>query len=113
MRKDDGIRLRHMLDATGEIISFSKGKTRVDLERERMLVLSVLKLIEIIGEASTKISAELKQKHPSVPWAAIIGMRNRLIHGYFDVDLDRVWDTINVDIPNLINLLNPILHAED
>ena len=81
MRQDDAIRLRHMLDATQEGISFARGKKREDLDHERMLVLSLVKDIEIIGEAATKVSEDCRQEHPEIPWKEIVTMRNRLIHG--------------------------------
>lgn len=105
MPKDDLIRLRHMLDAAKEALSFAKNKNRKNLYDDRMLALSIVKSIEIIGEAASTVSKEFREKHKEIPWASIIAMRNRLIHVYFDIDLDRVWDTITDDIPPLITLL--------
>ena len=113
MRKDDAIRVRHMLDAAQEARSFAQNRTRDDLNNDRMLVLSLVKSIEIIGEAAAKITKESQQQHPKIPWPSIIAMRNRLIHAYFDIDLDRVWDTINDDLPPLINALESILQQEE
>ena len=101
MRRDDLIRIRHMVDSAREAMSFAKNKTRRDLDSDRMLVLSTLKSVEIIGEAASKVSKETRDDHPEIPWASIVGMRNRLIHAYFDIDLDRVWDTIIDDLPAL------------
>lgn len=80
MYKDDLIRFRHMLDAAKEAISFIKGKKRRDLDTDRMLVLSLVKSIEIMGEAASKVTKEPRDSHPEVPWLNIIGMsfRNRL-----------------------------------
>ncbi|MHC4441686.1 MAG: HepT-like ribonuclease domain-containing protein [Planctomycetota bacterium] len=102
MSKDDEIRLRHMLDSANEAVRFVKGRTRNDLNDDRMLVLSLVKCIEIIGEAAARISPEIKTRYSNIPWSDIVGMRNRLIHAYFDIDLDRVWDTITDDLPPLI-----------
>ena len=60
--------------------------------------------IEIIGEAASKVTDETKSKFPTISWASIIGMRNRLIHAYYDIDLDRVWDTVVDDLPSLIDI---------
>jgi len=109
MLKHDLIRVRHMIDAAGEALSFARGKSREDFHKDRMLLLSLIKEIEIIGEASSKITDEFRQKHPEVPWAHIVAMRNRLIHAYFDIDADRVWDTINSDLPSLLNQLKKIV----
>jgi len=90
MRKDDLIRIRHMLDAAKEAMSFIKYRKRSDLDTDRMLVLSLVKSVEIMGEAASKVTKVSRDGHPEVPWLNIIGMRNRLIHVYFDIDLDRV-----------------------
>jgi uncharacterized protein with HEPN domain len=109
MRSDDRIRLRHMLDASLEATAFLKGHDRPSLENNRLLTLAVVKSIEIIGEAASKVSADCRREHPGIPWLAIVGMRNRLIHGYFDIDVDRVWDTVADDLPTLISQLGEIL----
>ncbi len=105
MRRDDAIRLRHMLDATQEAISFAKGKIREDLDGDRMLLLSLVKDIEIVGEAATKASEDCRREHPEIPWKNIVAMRNRLIHGYFEIDLDIVWKTVAEELPPLLVLL--------
>ena len=102
MRKDDLIRLRHMLDATQEAISFASGSKREDLDGNRMLVLSLVKDIEIIGEAATKVSEDCRSEHPEIPWKNIVIMWNRLIHGYFDINLDIVWKTFTEELPSLM-----------
>lgn len=109
MRQDDAIRLRHMLDATQEAISFAGGRKREDLEGNRMLVLSLVKDIEIIGEAATKVSDDCRSEHPEIPWKNIVTMRNRLIHGYFDINLDIVWKTVTEELPGLMILLQKAL----
>ena len=113
MRGDDLVRMRHMLDAAKEVLSFAKNKTRGDLDSERMLVLSIVKAIEIIGEGASKVTQETREAYTELPWANIIAMRNRLIHVYFDIDLDRVWDTVTDDLPPLIGSLEKIILRED
>lgn len=109
MRKADRVRLQHMLDAANEALTFIQGKVRADLNSDRMLVLSLIRELEIIGEAASKISAETRSQNPSIPWQDIRGMRNRLIHAYFDVDLDTVWSTVSRDLPMLKAELERIL----
>jgi uncharacterized protein with HEPN domain len=109
MRKDDSIRLRHMLDVAREAESFYQNKTRSSLETDRKLVLALVKCIEIIGEAATKISKESREDLPQIPWSNIIGMRNRLIHAYFDTNFDILWKTITEDIPPMIAELEKIV----
>ena len=108
MHKHDRIRIGHIVDAILEVQEFVKGKTRASLDHERMLVLSLVKEIEIIGEAAAKISEETRLQHRSIPWDDIVGMRNHLVHGYYDVDLDVVWDTVTQDLQTLFQLLQPL-----
>ena len=103
MHKDDTVRLRHMLDAAKEAVSFLHGKQRSVLSSDRKLALSLVRLIEVIGEAACQITKEFQQSDSDIPWSLIVGMRNRLIHAYFDIDLERVWDTVQGDPPPLMN----------
>ena len=112
MDKSDRIRMRHMLDAAREAIGFSSSHNRMDLDGDRLLTLGLLKCIEIIGEAAARVGQQTKDEYPSIPWLDIIGMRNRLVHVYFDIDLDLVWDTVTIDLPLLITELEKILASE-
>jgi uncharacterized protein with HEPN domain len=98
-----------MLDAANEALEFIHGKNRSDLDTDRMLVLSLVKELEIIGEAANKVSAETRSQSNAIPWQDISGMRNRLIHAYFDVDLDVVWSTVTKDLPSLKAELDRLL----
>jgi uncharacterized protein with HEPN domain len=98
-----------MLDAALEIRQYVQSATRDDLNRNPMLVHSLVHLFEIIGEAANQISDELREKTPDIPWIIITGMRNRLIHVYFDIDLNVVWSTSTVDIPMLIAELKKLI----
>jgi len=113
MRKDDLIRILHMLDAAREAVSFTKCRRREDLDSDRMLALSLVKSIEMVGEAASKATKDCKESHPEIPWTNIVAMRNRLINAYFDIDLDRVWDTIRDDLPSLITDLEKIISLEE
>lgn len=90
MSAQDDIRLRHMLEAAVEAQEFVEGRSRDDLTSDRMLLLALTKSIEIIGEAASRISLEFREQHPELPWTDIVGMRNRLIHAYFDINIDIV-----------------------
>ncbi len=94
MDSADEVRLRHMLDAAQEALSFVHGLARSDLDENRMLVLSLTKEVEIIGEAAHRISVDTRDNLQSIPWADVIGMRHRLIHAYFDINLDVLWQTV-------------------
>jgi uncharacterized protein with HEPN domain len=108
-RHDDITRLHHMLDYASEAVGMVRGKERDDLKRDRMLQLALVRLVEIVGEAATQVSEEGQQRHPSIPWPQVRGMRNRLVHGYDKIDLDVLWDTIEYDLPPLIAELRRIL----
>jgi uncharacterized protein with HEPN domain len=109
MQKNEGVRLRHMLDAAREATGFAAGRSRQDLDTNRLLNLALVRLLEIIGEAARGLSQEFRQAHPETPWKDIAGMRDRLIHGYFDVDLDVVWKTVSQDLTPLITQLEQII----
>lgn len=108
-RHDDIVRLRHMLDHAREAVAMLAGKERADLQSERMLELALVRLIEIVGEAAARVSPEGQERYPLIPWREVVGMRNRLVHGYDSVDLDVLWDTIEDDLPPLIAELERIL----
>jgi uncharacterized protein with HEPN domain len=112
MRPDDLIRIRHMIDAIRSAIRFTQGRGRDDLDNDEMLTFALVRAIEIIGEAATKISSETREQHPEVPWAAIIGMRHRLIHAYFDINHDILWTTAAEAAPGLLPLLLDLLPTE-
>ncbi|MBL7134175.1 MAG: DUF86 domain-containing protein [Phycisphaerae bacterium] len=106
---DDAVRLRHMLEHAREAVGLSEGKSRASLSAERTLELSLTRLVEIVGEAAARVSRAAQERYPEIPWAEIIGLRNRLIHGYDAVDLDILWDIIEIDLPPLIASLEKIV----
>ena len=81
-RHEDRVRLRHMLDHAREAVAMLVGKERADLQGERMLELALVRLVEIVGEAAARVSSEGQARYPFIPWREVIGMRNRLVHGY-------------------------------
>jgi uncharacterized protein with HEPN domain len=99
---DDLTRLQHVIEAAIEAISYVKDIERDDFEKSRPLQHSVVRCIEIIGEASSPLSAKLRESNPQVPWTDIISMRNRIVHAYFDIDTDIVWKTATEDLPYLL-----------
>jgi uncharacterized protein with HEPN domain len=108
-RRDVTITLRQMVDYAQKAVAISRGKRRDDLENDLTFNLALTRLIEIIGEAANRVPEEFRQTHPDIPWMAIIGMRNRLIHGYDEVDPDFLWSVVSDDLPSLINQLNKFL----
>lgn len=98
----DRIRLLHMLEHAQEAIQLVEQRSRTNLDEDRILSLALVRLLEIIGEAAAGVSAESRGKFPGIPWAEIVGLRNRLIHGYDSVDLDIVWSIVQGDLPALV-----------
>ena len=111
MRRD-GAYLLDMLLAAQDVLEFSAGLPWSEFERSRLHQSAVLKAIETIGEAAAQVSEETREAHADVPWKEIIGMRNRLVHGYFDINLERVWETVQQDVPDLIRLIEPLVPQE-
>jgi uncharacterized protein with HEPN domain len=107
-RGNDSVRIRHIVDAAREAVGFAKGRSREDLDTDRKLNLSLVRLLEIIGEAARGVSQEFRESHPELPWESMAGMCDRLIHGYFDVNLDVVWETVREDLPVVIAELEKI-----
>ncbi|MFO0965567.1 MAG: HepT-like ribonuclease domain-containing protein [Gemmataceae bacterium] len=106
---DDQTRLQHMLRHAEEALQFSSGRQRVDLDTDRLLNLALVRLLEIIGEAATRVSSSVQAAHAGIPWPQIIGLRNRLIHGYDAVDLDILWNILQIDLPPLVSDLRAIV----
>jgi uncharacterized protein with HEPN domain len=105
----DRTRLRHMLDAALKIKEFTSGLSVASFRQDEKLQLAIIRLLEIAGEAANGISDPVKDKHPEIPWNQITATRNRLIHGYFDIDLDVVWKIVSEDIPPLVRSLQAII----
>ena len=102
-------RFRHMLDAANEAIGFVSGRVRQDLDRDRILNLALVRLLEIVGEAANRVSIERRTQDPEIPWPKVVGMRNRLIHGYDRVNFDVLWDTIRDVLTPRVAALEPIV----
>ena len=101
MPPDDDARLRHLVDAAETAIRFLERRSRADLDDDEMLRLALTKLVETVGDAAKQVTPETRAQHPAVPWSAAARMRDRLVHQYFDIDLDVLWSTITVDLPEL------------
>ena len=99
-----------MLDSTQAILLFTKGKRRASLNKNRLLLSGVLRELEVIGEAANNISEKTKKQFPHLPWKELVGMRNRLIHAYFDVDHDIIWETVREYVPTLHKELDQIIN---
>lgn len=105
----DEVRLRHMLEASEQALQFAHGRKRADLDADAMLRFAMSHAITIVGEAASKVSEPTRAALPGIPWPAIVGMRHRLVHAYFDVDADVLWKSTNESLPGLVQQLKAAL----
>lgn len=112
-KRDPLAALRHVLDRSKEAVLLARGKTRADLDTDRLLNLALVRLLEIVGEAAGRVPEELRALHPEIPWAQIVSLRNRLIHGYDAVDFDILWQIITSDLAPLITAIEAIIAAQE
>ena len=101
MEKDDTVYLRHILDAISAVEEYLQGVDETRFKSMRLLQDGTIRQIEIMGEAIRHISKDLRRTYPKIPWQDVAGMRDKLIHGYFGVDIEKVWDTAQNDLPIL------------
>ena len=102
--KDDSIYIDHIINSINRILDYISGKDRESFEADLLTQDAVVRQLEIIGEATKRVSKEFRSKHPEIPWSDMAGMRDVLIHDYIDVDFDVVWKTASEDIQNLKTL---------
>jgi len=110
MQSEDKIRLQHILDEANEAGRYIEGFSFDEFRKDGKTVRAVIRSIEVIGEATSKLSLEFRKEHPDVPWHKISGMRNRLIHVYFDIDYHIIWQTVKENLPPLIDQIQSILN---
>ncbi len=109
MQSEDKIRLQHILDEANEACQYIEGLSFDEFRKDGKTVRAVIRSIEVIGEAASKLSLDFRKDHPEVPWQKISGMRNRLIHVYFDIDYQIMWQTVKENLPSLIHQIQSIL----
>jgi uncharacterized protein with HEPN domain len=108
MIKNDQVYLENILEAISKIENFTNEISRFEFERNVMMQDAVIRNIEIIGEASKKVTKHFAQSHPEIPWQEMAGMRDKLIHDYLGVDISVVWKTIEIDLPLLKEMISKI-----
>ena len=111
MPPDDRVRLLHMVEAAEAAAAFVAGRVRADLDTDRMLLFAVVRAIEVAGEAASHVSEAGRALLPGLPWPAIVGMRHRIVHAYFQIDTDTVWKTATEELPALRSAVQAALDA--
>ncbi|MEO8411713.1 MAG: HepT-like ribonuclease domain-containing protein [Propionivibrio sp.] len=112
MSPDDRWRVCHMVDAAEQALAFVQTRNRGDLDGDPMLRMALTRAVEIVGEAASQVSEAGRTEFPAVPWPQIVGMRNRLVHAYFDINQDVLWDTVQLALPALLAQLRALLEKE-
>lgn len=112
-RRDDTVPMRHMLDHAREIVDMLHGRTRQDLDTDRMFQLALTRLVEIIGEAASRVTAAGRDQYREIPWPEIVGTRNRIVHEYDAVNYDVVWDIATLEVPALVAALERVLPGHE
>jgi uncharacterized protein with HEPN domain len=108
MAKDHRVFIGHMRDTAEKITAKLAGKSRQDYDGDENLRLALAYLVQIIGEAARRVEEPFRDAHPEIPWRQIIGMRHFIVHNYMNVDEDRLWDTVTLDVPNLFKMLDSL-----
>jgi uncharacterized protein with HEPN domain len=112
MWRDDAY-LLDMLLAARKVLRFTHDVTWQQFQDDELLQNAVLHVIQIIGEAAPRVSPAYKETHPDIPWQGIVGMRHRLVHDYVNIDLIRVWEVVQRDIPELIPMIEPLVPPDE
>ena len=108
-RHNPFVAILHMRDHAREAIELTQDRTRADLDSDRLLNLALVRLVEVIGEAATRVPPEIRNRYPDVPWRHTTRLRNLLIHGYDIVDFDILWRIVRNNLPPLLEQLEAIL----
>ena len=111
MQRDDSVYLKHIRDAVLKIESYTKKLSSATFNKDTLIQDAVIRQIEIIGEATKRLSEKIRKGSTDIPWDDIAGMRDKLIHDYFGVDIEKVWITVQNDLPILKKQINHILRS--
>ena len=110
--RNDTVALRHMRDYAAQATAIGRAHSRNDLDADFLFGMGIAKLVEVIGEAANRVSPAIQDAHPHIPWKQIVGTRNRLVHGYDEIDFDILWRIVSVELPPLVEQLEAILADE-
>jgi uncharacterized protein with HEPN domain len=106
MHRDDQVYLQHMLDMARKARALADGKSAEDFEEDEVLRLALRHLLQIVGEAASRVSPQCRMENPEIPWDEMVGMRHRVVHDYMGIDEEIVWKTVVDDLPMLVRILD-------
>jgi uncharacterized protein with HEPN domain len=112
MPKDDWVYVGHILDMSQKALDITTGVSRIDYDKNEVLRLALTHLVQIIGEAAQQVSPDFRERYQNIPWFEIIGMRNRIVHDYLNVDEDIIWEVVHQDLDHLIRELRLVIPAD-
>ena len=112
MKKDDGVYLGHMLDTARKIVRKQSGLTRGQYESDENLQMVFAHLVQVLGEAASRVSPECRRHTPEIPWNRIVGIRHRIVHDYMNIDLEILWEVVSRNVPELVDALAKIAPPE-
>lgn len=107
--KDDLVYVGLIVDSAQEAVDLAASRTKAAYDEDRVLRLALAQLVQRIGEAARRLSPEFRERHSGIPWEAVIGMRNRIVHDYMNVDDEILWATVRSDLPSLLKVLRLLL----
>jgi uncharacterized protein with HEPN domain len=113
MKQNDRERLNNMLEMSKEALNLVQNKTRTALDGDKQLTLSLLKYLEMIGSAASRVSKECRNGCEPIPWDQVTEMKQQVVHTYWDIDLDWIWEKMKKDLPDISKALKILLSAED
>jgi uncharacterized protein with HEPN domain len=108
MPRDDAVYVEHMLETARNAVGKVERKSRADFDADENLRLALAHLIQILGEAASRVSSAFRETHPEIPWSEVIGMRHKIVHDYLGLDYDIVWEVVTRDLPILAGKLERI-----
>lgn len=112
MKKDSLVYAHHILDSILRMEDYLQGSEYEDFIENTLLQAGVIREIEVIGEATKRLSDDIRKKYPDIPWRRMAGMRDKLIHDYMGIDVDAVWETVEKDIPHLKIAIQKVIEQE-
>ena len=112
MHHDDAVYIGHILDTARKIADRAQGISRSDFDEDDDLQDALAHRVQVIGEAASRLSVEIRERSPQIPWNRVIGMRHRIVHAYMDIDYDILWEVATKSVPELIEMIESLVGSD-